>query len=307
MSAARVLSRMGGVVATSAVLALSTGTLTACGSELPAIVKPGTVWVVAAENFWGDVAAQVGGSHVTVTSIITSPTIDPHTFASNPQDAAEISSADLVIENGLGYDDFVDKILATGGRSGRHVLSVQHVLGITGSSPNPHVWYWTARLPAVASAIARELSAIDPEHRASYHANAQRFDRSLRPLLDTIATIRQKYAGTPIAYTERVPGYLVQATGLRLATPLSFSAAIEDGNDPGPEDTAVFDADLRQHKVKVLLYNSQVIDARTTHIKRLAMSSGVPVVGMAETMPPGETFQHWQLEQDRALLQALGG
>src|SRR5581483_4026360 len=136
--------------------------------------------------------------------------------------------------------------------------------------------YKTASLPAVAAAIADQLSAIDPAHRQVYRANARRFDDSLRPLLAVIATIKRKYAGTPIAYTERVPGYLVQAAGLRLATPPSFSQALEDGNDPSPQDTAAFDAAITGHQVKVLLYNSQVVDAQTDHIKQLARSSGVP-------------------------------
>jgi zinc/manganese transport system substrate-binding protein len=268
--------------------------------------NPGTVRVVAAENFWGNICAQIGGRYVTVTSIISDPNTDPHTYETNPANAAAISSAQLVIENGLGYDDFVGKILATGGAADRRVLSVQTVLGLHGTDINPHIWYETASLPRVAAAIANQLSAIDPAHRRTYQANAQRFDASLRPLLAVIHDIEQKYAGTPIAYTERVPGYLVQAAGLRLATPPSFSQALEDGNDPSPQDTAAFDAAITNHKVKVLLYNSQVVDAQTASIKQLARSAGVPIVGVSETMPPGQTFQSWQLAQDKALLGALG-
>jgi zinc/manganese transport system substrate-binding protein len=268
----------------------------------------GPIHVVAAENFWGNIAAQIGGGHVDVTSIISDPNTDPHIYQSDPQDAAEVSNAQLVIENGLGYDDFIDNILATGGRSGRRVLSVQKVLDITGSNPNPHVWYWTARLPQVASAIAAQLSAIDPSDSSAYAANATRFDASLKPLLATIAEIKAKYAGTKISYTERVPGYLVDAAGLVLGTPASFSQAIEDGNDPSPQDTEAFDTDISTHQVKVLLYNSQVVDAQTTHIKQLATSADVPIVGVSETLlPQFSDFQAWQLSQDRALLQALGG
>jgi zinc/manganese transport system substrate-binding protein len=123
-----------------------------------------------------------------------------------------------------------------------------------------------------------------------------------------ISTIRSRYAGTRIAYTERVPGYLVQAAGLTLGTPASFSQAIEDGTDPSPQDTATFDRDVTDHKVKVLLYNSQVVDSQTTAIKALALAAHIPVVGVSETMPPQySSFQAWQLAQDRALLEALGG
>jgi zinc/manganese transport system substrate-binding protein len=281
--------------------------LAGCGSTAAQNLS-GRISVVAAENFWGDIAAQIGGSHVAVTSIISDPNTDPHVYETAPQDAAAVGQAQLVIDNGLGYDDFMSRLLAAGGRSGRRVITVQHVLGITSSDANPHVWYWTARLPAVAAAIAGQLSAIDPAHGSAYAAGARRFDASLQPLLATIATIRHKYAGAPIAYTERVPGYLVQAAGLVLATPASFSLAIEDGNDPSPQDTATFDADITGHRVKVLLYNAQVVDAQTTRIKQLAAAAGIPVVGVYETLPPAyQDFQAWQLHQDRELLQALGG
>jgi len=297
---------MGRLPAVLVAIALVSGLATGCSSGGdPAI--GGRIAVVAGENFWGDIAAQIGGSQVAVTSIITDPNTDPHVYQTDPRAAAEISTASFVIENGLGYDDFMDKILATGGQPGRRVLTIAKVLRVTGENPNPHLWYWTARLPAVASAIAGELSAIRPARAAYFRANARRFDASLAPLLATIAAIRKKYAGTRIAYTERVPGYLVQAAGLVLGTPASFSQAIEDGNDPSPQDTAAFDAALTHHTVKVLLYNSQVVDMQTTQIKDLASSAHVPIVGVSETMPPGETFQSWQLEQDRELLAALGG
>jgi zinc/manganese transport system substrate-binding protein len=279
-----------------------------CSSSPVSSGPGGRIEVVAAENFWGDIAAQIGGSHVTVSSIISDPNTDPHIYQSDPRDAALVSNAQLVIENGLGYDDFINSILATGGRSGRHVLTVANAFDITGSNPNPHVWYWTARLPHAAAAIAAALSSIDPAHRAVYVAGARRFDATLKPLLATIAQIKTKYAGTKIAYTERVPGYLVDAAGLVLGTPASFSQAIEDGNDPSPADTEAFDADITSHEVKVLLYNAQVIDAQTTQIKQLATRAGIPIVGVTETLPPSYSdFQAWQLAQDRALLRALGG
>jgi zinc/manganese transport system substrate-binding protein len=268
----------------------------------------GRVTVAAAENFWGNIAEQIGGSRVSVHSIITDPNTDPHLYQSDPAAAATITTAQLVIENGAGYDDFMDKILASSSSSSRRVLSVQKVLGVTGSNPNPHLWYWTQRLPTVATAISRQLSSIDPAGAHAFAAGAARFDASLKPLLTVISRIKSRYAGTPIAYTERVPGYLVAAAGLRLGTPASFSQAIEDGTDPSPQDTATFDRDITQHKVKVLLYNSQVVDSQTTAIKALAVAAHVPVVGVSETMPPQYTsFQAWQLAQDRALLAALGG
>lgn len=276
-----------------------------CGSAAPP-ATPGLVRVVAAENVWGDVVKQVGGRHVSVTSLISNPNTDPHLFETDPRTAASLAAAQLVVENGLGYDDFVGKALAAAGGS-RRVLDVAHVLGMT-TAANPHLWYWTARLPAVADAIARELTAIDPRDRSEFETGAARLVASLKPLLATISAIKHRYAGTKIGYTERVPGYLVGAAGLVLGTPPSFAQAIEDGNDPSPQDVATFDTALSTHRVKVLLYNSQVVDAQSAHIKQLAVRVHVPVVGMSEMLPPGfATFQAWQLRQDRELLAALGG
>ncbi|HEY8730116.1 MAG TPA: zinc ABC transporter substrate-binding protein [Acidothermaceae bacterium] len=284
--------------------------LTACSSTpaTTAASPAGIVRVVAAENFWGDIAAQIGGTHVAVTSIITDPNVDPHTHESNPHDAAALSSAQLVIENGFGYDDFIAKLLSAGHKSGRTVLSIEKVLAIGGTNPNPHVWYDTAKLPAVAEAIRGALANADPADAATFAANAKTFDDSLAPLLNTIAHIKTAYAGAKVAYTERVPGYLVAAAGLVVGSPTGFAQAIEDGNDPSPRDTAAFETAITDHQVKVLLYNSQVTDAQTDRIKQLARDAGVLTVGVAETIPKTDAnFQAWQLRQDNELLAALGG
>lgn len=288
-------------------LLVTVGVVTSgCAAGGVPVHPAGRVDVVAAESVWGDIAQQIGGRHVEVTSILRDANTDPHLYQSEPRDAAAVSNAALVIENGMGYDSFVDRLLATGARGARRVLSVQRTLHVSGNG-NPHLWYWTSRLPQVAAAIADELSAVDPAHAAAYRAGAGRFAASLAPVLDVIATIRQRYAGTPIAYTERVPGYLVQAAGLTLGTPPTFSQALENGNEPSPRDTAAFDTAITRHRVAALLYNPQVADAPTTRIRQLARRAGVPVVSMSETLPAGRSFQSWQLGQDRALLRALGG
>lgn len=279
--------------------------LTACSQTSPG--EGGQITVVAGENFWGDIVGQIGGSHVKVTSIIDDPNTDPHEYESSDKDAIAIATARLVVENGAGYDDFLDKLVQASPASGRQVLTVADVLGVRGSDPNPHLWYDTAELPKVAGAIAASLSRIDPADAATYRANARAFDASLAPIEQTIAAIRHTYAGTPIAYTERVPGYLVQAAGLVLGVPTGFTQAVEDGTDPSPKDTLAFDDALTHHTVKVLLYNAQVTDTQTDELKQLATSAGVPVVGVTETMPPGaKDFQAWQLAQAQQLLAALG-
>jgi zinc/manganese transport system substrate-binding protein len=280
---------------------------TSCGSgSVP--TKPGVVRVVAAENFWGDMVEQIGGKHVAVTSLISDPNTDPHLFESDPRTAGAIASAQLIIENGLGYDGFVEKTVEAVGDHGQRFLSVAGSLDVERvPDANPHLWYWTSQLPKVARAMAEQLSAVDAADASYFAARERRFVRTLDPLIRTIATIKRKYAGTPVGYTERLPGYLLDAAQLQVATPQSFAQALEDGNDPSPGDTATFEADIRDHKIKALIYNAQVIDAATGRLRQLAMSSGVPVVGMTETMPAGTSFQAWQLRQDRALLKALGG
>ncbi|MCW2539807.1 MAG: hypothetical protein JWN95_1532 [Frankiales bacterium] len=281
--------------------------LTACSSADES-ANSKTVTVVAAENFWGDIVSQIGGAHVKVTSIISDPNTDPHEYESSAQNAASLATADFVLENGLGYDAFMDKLLAASPHDGRDVLSVEKILNVTGDNPNPHIWYDAAELPKVAAAIAGELGHLDPTDQAAFTANAQTFDQSLQPLLSVIATIKNKYHGTKIAFTERVPGYLVDAAGLVLGVPASFAQSVEDGSDPSPSDTAAFNAALTSKTVKVLLYNSQVTDDETTKIKQLATSSGVPIVGVTETLPPTDRdFQAWQLRQAQQLLTALGG
>jgi zinc/manganese transport system substrate-binding protein len=185
---------------------------------------------------------------------------------------------------------------------------VQKVLHVSGTSPNPHIWYDTARMPEVAEAIRQQLSKADPANAKAYAANAKKFDDSLQPIQDTIATIRSKYAGDKIAYTERVPGYLTEAAGLTLGMPQAFTEAVERGEDPSPAANLAFQSAIRSKTVKVLLYNGQVTDEETASIKKLATDAGVPVVGVTETIPKSdEDYQSWQLRQAKEILTALGG
>jgi zinc/manganese transport system substrate-binding protein len=264
--------------------------------------------VVASTNVWGDVATQVGGDRVNVTSVLSDPNADPHEFETDAKTAAALSKAQLVVENGLGYDDFMDKLAAASPSPSRVVLNAADVMQISGSDANPHVWYDIARIPAVASGIAEQLGKLDPADAATFTANAKTFNESLAPVNAAIADIKAKYPGAPIGYTERVPGDLIEAAGLTLATPASFAQSIEDGSDPSPADNAAMDAALRDKKIKVLLYNGQVTSPATDAVKQLAQKSGVPVVGVTETIPASDKdFQSWQLRQINDLTRALGG
>lgn len=263
--------------------------------------------VVAAENFWGNIAAQIGGTKTDVTSIITDPNADPHLYESDARAADTVSTADVVIENGLGYDDFMNKLLSTAAASNRHVLSAAAILHVTGANPNPHLWYDTPRVLDMADAIKQALVEKDPGDTAYFNQNLHKFDQSLTPILTTINQIKQRYPGAPVAYTERVPGYLLENAGLTIKTPPGFANAIEDGTDPSPADTLAFDSLITSHSIKVILYNAQATSSVTQHIRDLAAQNGIPVVGVTETLPKNEpTYQSWQLDQAKALLTALG-
>jgi zinc/manganese transport system substrate-binding protein len=303
-----------GAVVLAGVLALSacsSGTDPEAGNNLPSIARSqtaaGKIAVVAAENFWGDITGQIGGDRVEVTSIISDPNTDPHEYETSAADGAAIARASFLIENGAGYDDFVDKLRKASPNADREVLKIADVVG-AGKDANPHLWYDPGYVMKAAQAIEAQLAKEDPASTATFRANLRTFLDGERQVVAVIDRIRAKYAGEAIAYTERVPGYLIAAAGLKFGTPASFSQAIEDGNDPSPGDDATFQSALKDHTVKVLLYNAQVTSPTTRKLKGLATGNGVPVVGVTETMPPGEkNFQTWQGDQARALLVALGG
>lgn len=265
------------------------------------------IHVVAAENFWGNIASQIGGNQVAVTSIISNPNVDPHLYESDARDAIDVATAGVVIENGLGYDDFMDKLIAASGSSSREVLSASRILGVSGEDANPHLWYNVPQVPLVAARIAEAYEAKDPGSRAQFERNLATFDKSLQPILDATSQIKQQYAGYPVAYTERVPGYLLANAGLRNETPSAFASAVEDGVDPSPESTYEMDLLLEDRRVRVLLYNAQTVSAVTQQVRHLAQENRIPVVAVTETMPTSASYQSWQLGQIKALETALGG
>jgi zinc/manganese transport system substrate-binding protein len=266
----------------------------------------GKLQIVAAENFWGNIASQIGGDKVEVTSVISDPSSDPHLFESNARDAAVLARANIVISNGLGYDDFMDKLLSVSKKDSRQVLSVQDILKVTGDNPNPHLWYDLPQVGKVADAFKEAMAGKDPKNAAIYEANLVSFKKSLQPVLAVLQEIKAKYSNAPVAYTERVPEYLLKAAGLSVKTPAGFSGAIEEGNDPSPADTVAMDDLFTDHKVRVLLYNAQATSSVTEHVRDLAKNANIPVVGITETLPSNEqTYQSWQLHQAQALLMAL--
>ncbi len=268
--------------------------------------KPGPMKAIGVENEYADVISQIGGKYVQVTAIETDPNTDPHTFEASPKIAGQIAAADLVVENGLGYDDWADKMLAASPDARRKVINVQLLRGLPDSTPNPHLWYDPATMPAVAKALVADLSALQPEHAAYFRDNAQRFNASLEPWFAAIASFKADFPGTPVAVTEPVGDYLLQAMGTGILTPFILQAAIMNGTDPSPQDVTTQNALFTAHKVKVFVYNQQVTDPLTESFLTLAKQNGIPIVGVYETMPaPGYTYQSWMLAEVAALRKAV--
>ena len=266
----------------------------------------GKIVAVGAENEYADVLAQVGGKYVQVSAIMSNPNTDPHTFEASASVARLVNAAQLVVQNGVGYDTFMNTIENAAPSSSRKVVVVQNLLGLPDSTPNPHLWYKPGTMPAVANAVAADLAALQPAHAAYFKANAGAFISSLAAWNDAIAAFKAKYPGTPVATTEPVADYMLQAIGADNLTPFAFQADIMNGTDPSAQNVAVERSLFTQHKVKVFVYNQQVTDSLTESFITLAKANGIPVVGVYETMPvPGYHYQSWMLAEVQDLQKAV--
>lgn len=266
----------------------------------------GVVAAVGAENQYADVIAQIGGSQVHVTAVMSNPNTDPHTFEVSPEVAQQLAGARLVVQNGLGYDPFMTTIERASPSSDRMVIDVQRVRKLPDSTPNPHLWYTPATMPAVAQAIATDLGELDPGHRAQFQANLVRFDRSLGPWRRAMASLEAAFPGAPVATTEPVADDMLEAVGARNLTPFAFQADVMNGVDPSPQDVAAEQRLLTTGRVEAFVYNRQVTDTLTASLLALAKAHRVPVVGVYETMPtPGYHYQSWMVAEVDALHRAL--
>ena len=280
----------------------------ASGAATPGSSAGDAIVAVGAENEYANVITQVGGKYVHASAIMSNPNTDPHTFEASPSVAREVNAAQLVVQNGVGYDTFMTTIENATPNSARKVIVVQDLLGLPDSTPNPHLWYKPGTMPAVANAIAAGLAAIQPKYAAYFKANAAAFIASLAAWDNAIAAFKAKYPGTPVATTEPVADYMLQAAGADNLTPWAFQADIMNGTDPSAQDVAVERSLFTQHKVKVLLYNQQVTDTLTESFITLAQQNGIPVVGVYETMPvPGFDYQSWMLTDVQDLQKAVAG
>ncbi len=298
----RTVAAVAGAVVALALTAAGCSSTTASNSADSSTV----ITAIGAENEYANVLAQIGGRYVRVSSVLDNPNTDPHTFEASPAVAQKVSSASLIVQNGVGYDSWISKMEQASPNPQRKVIVAQNVLGLPASTPNPHLWYDPKTMPAVARAMAADLSDLVPAHKAYFQKNLAAFDRSLAPWLSAIAAFKAKYAHTAVATTEPVADYLLTAMGITNLTPFRFQADIMNGVEPSPQDISLVDTFFSQHKAKVFVYNQQVTDALTTSIRQAALRAGVPVVGVYETMPtPGYRYQSWMLAEVQAIQKAV--
>jgi zinc/manganese transport system substrate-binding protein len=259
--------------------------------------------VVAAENFYADIVRQIGGDRVEVTSILNNPNQDPHLFETTPTVVRQIAAAQIVIFNGAGYDSWMGKLLESAPRADRTVVAVAELVNKK-EGDNPHLWYEPTTMPTVARALASAFSRSDPAHAADFAARLQAFIGSLDRVNRKIEEIRARYAGVAVTATEPVFGYMASALGLKMRNE-SFQRAVMNDTEPSAREIAAFEDDLKEHKVKLLLYNKQASTKLTQGMLDLAHRSNVPVVGVTETEPMGMSYQDWMLSQLEDLQKAL--
>jgi len=256
-------------------------------------ISGGVIQVVAAENFWGSIASQLGGTHVHVVSIVTDPNADPHEYEVNSGDALDFARANYVILNGAGYDDWGQKLLDANPVSGRKVFNVADLLGKV-EGDNPHFWYDPDYVQQVIKQITSDYQSLDPADASYFSQEQAAFETALTPYMQRIASIKQSFSGTNIGGTESIVVYLANALGLNLISPPAFMNAVAEGNDPPIDAVAEFEQQISQKQISVLVYNVQTATAVTTNLKEMADQENIPVVGISETMqPPDATFQEW--------------
>jgi zinc/manganese transport system substrate-binding protein len=295
----------------SVALLAGCGSSTDSGSDGSASAAPAAasrVAVVASTNVYGDIVSRIGGDKVSVTSVISDPDQDPHSYEASTQNQLALSKAKVVVENGGGYDDFVDRMLKSGGNSSAEVINAVKVSGHTapkGGELNEHVWYDFPTVAKVTDRIAAALGKADPSNAAAYTKNAAAFKADLKPLEAKEAQIKKEHGGEAIAITEPVPLYMTGASGLVDKTPAEFSEAIEEGTDVSPKVLQEALALFSGKQVKALVYNAQTSGPQTEKSEQAAKAAGIPVVPVTETLPSGKNYLTWMTGNVDALANAL--
>jgi zinc/manganese transport system substrate-binding protein len=287
--------------------ALASAPLAGCGqSGSSAVGSSGKLNVVAAEDFWGSIAEQLGGDRVEVTNIITSPAADPHDYEPSAEDARTMAAAQLSIVNGIGYDQWATKLIDANPSSGRTVLTVGDLLGLQ-EGDNPHQWYSPDSVQKVIERITADYKRADPAHGSYFEAQQHRFEAvGLARYHGLISQIRSHYAGTPVGASESILAALAPSLGLKLVTPSGFLDAISEGTDPTPADKAMTDSQISDRKIEVWAYNAQNATPDVQRLNDAARVAGIPIASVSETMTPeGASFQAWQSRELEGLAAAL--
>jgi zinc/manganese transport system substrate-binding protein len=284
---------------------LATALTIALVSALPAHAAGGKLTVVAAENFYGGVANEIGGDRISVVSILSNPDQDPHLFETTPTVVRQVTAAQVVVLNGAGYDSWMEKLVRVSPKASRAVIVAADLMHKR-PGDNPHLWYDPRTMPAVAVALASALAAADPAHQDAYAARLKTFLASLAPLDEKIAAIRTKYAGTPVTATEPVFGTMAAALDLKMHDQ-RFALSVMNDTEPSARDLAAFEDELKTHAVQVLFYNKQASNNLVAHLLDLARAAKIPVVGVTETEPPGQSYQAWMMGELDATEKALAG
>jgi zinc/manganese transport system substrate-binding protein len=279
-----------------AIAALAWGSAATATEHIPVLV---------AENFYGEVIGAIGGDRVAVTDVLMGPNVDPHDYEPAPSVARSVADAKLVVFNGANYDHWMEHLLEATERPGRETIDVANLIGVK-EGDNPHVWYDPKTLPALANAAAGVLARLDPEGAGGYETRRDAYLASLAPLSAKVDALRQRYAGTPVTATEPVFGYMAAALGLEMGNG-DFQTAIMNETEPSPRAIAAVLDDITSHKVRALIYNTQVTDGMTDQLLAAAKGANVPVVGVTETLPPGMAYADWMLSQLDSLEKALAG
>jgi zinc/manganese transport system substrate-binding protein len=279
--------------------------LAGCGGGGPTSAR-GKLQVVAAENFWGSIASQLGGSKVSVQSIIVNPSTDPHSYEPTASDARILAGAQLAIVNGIGYDNWASHLLSANPVSGRTTLDTGTVLGMK-EGDNPHQWYSPASVQQVINAIVASYDKLDPADKAYFATQKQRFETvSLATYNHLRAEIRTRFAGVPVGYSESIFRPLGVDLGLKLLTPLSFAKAIAEGTDISAQDKQTVDAQAQDGLIKVWIYNSQNATPDIQAILAICHSKHIPIATVTETLSPAtDSFEQWQVAQLQDLVDAL--
>ncbi|MGZ4168271.1 MAG: metal ABC transporter solute-binding protein, Zn/Mn family [Solirubrobacteraceae bacterium] len=291
----------------TAVLALAAA---GCAST-QATTAGSRVRVVAAENFWGSIARQIGGTRASVSSLIVNPAVDPHAYEPTTADARAMATAQLAIVNGIGYDPWAPKLLAANPVSGRVTLNVGDIFGLK-EGDNPHRWYDPGDLPVVAEAIGADLAKLDPADKAYFAQRVNRFEtQGLAAYHHLIARIHDRYIGTPVGASESIFAPLAPELGLNLLTPQSFMRAVSEGTEVTAQDTITAERQITSHRIKLWVYNAQNVTPEIKRLNGLAAAAHIPIVTVTETLSPStDSLQQWQVAQlqrvESALRQATG-